>query len=150
VVVAVQPVRYGGYFPTTEEWVRLPVQIVFEEGSALDEADRTVLRGISDAFAVENQTLGRGIVRVRASGYSDLQREQPPGLGMARAEAVVEFFVTERGIPRQFFEVVDMGDGAAAGAAVDQASPSRVELMFLVHRQYDFEAPPDTEGQAPD
>ena len=117
---------------TAEEWIDLPVQILFDLGSAeLDDEDKAVLR--EGQVSLESRT---DVLRVRVEGFAFLEREPEAGLAVARAEAVVGFFVNDLGMQRELFEVVDAGDGVFHYYATspDRRQFSRVEFSMLVRR----------------
>ena len=117
----------------TEEWVRLPVYILFEQrGFELDDDDKAMLRELHAALAHRTD-----VGRIRVEGYVYQDRENVEGLAMSRAEAVVDHLVQEHGMPRELFEVDDRGDGAmySETGSPDPAYFSRVEFSALIRRE---------------
>lgn len=113
-----------------EEWVRLPVKIVFEQGSNLDESDHAMLRELM--ASVNHRT---DVVRIRVEGYAIPEWEaNHQGLAMARAEKVVDYLVIEGGMSRQFFELADAGGGYSDAGAMDRVQWQRVEFVALIRR----------------
>jgi outer membrane protein OmpA-like peptidoglycan-associated protein len=138
-VVQTQPVQPAGqpsYQPTTEEWVSLPVRILYPSGGArLDDQARAVIR--EGHATLVNRT---DIVRVRVEGHADGQgtEEANQRLGMERAQGVVDFLVGDLGMPRELFEVVSYGDTrplTSETTPTDRVQNRRVEFSILVRRQ---------------
>jgi len=117
----------------TEEWVRLPVYILFEQrGFELDDDDKAMLRELHASVAHRTD-----IIRIRAEGFVFQDREPVAGLALSRAEAAIDFLVEELGMNRDLFEVVDGGDGEPQGATSYYDPPfySRVRFSILVRRE---------------
>lgn len=132
----VQPIAQPSYRPTTEEWVHLPVRILYPSGgSRLDDQARAMIRE-GHATMVHRTD----IVRVRVEGHAD-GRGSVDGnnqLGMERAQGVVDFMVGELGMPRELFEVVTYGDErplTSETTATDRVQNRRTEFSILVRRQ---------------
>jgi len=122
--------------PTTEEWVNMPIKILYPSGgSRLDDQARAMLREVHASVAHRTD-----IVRVRVEGHADSRgsaalNEQ---LGLERAQGVVDFAVGELGMPRELFEVHSYGDTAPLTSdttAADRVQNRRVEFKLLVRRQ---------------
>jgi outer membrane protein OmpA-like peptidoglycan-associated protein len=132
----VQPVGQPTYRPTTEEWVQLPVRILYPSGGArLDDQARAMIREFHASLV--NRT---DIVRIRCEGHADGQgsTEANERLGMERAQGVVDFAVGDLGLPRELFEVVTFGDTrplTSETTASDRVQNRRVEFSILVRRQ---------------
>jgi outer membrane protein OmpA-like peptidoglycan-associated protein len=132
----VQPVGQPSYQPTTEEWVTLPVRILYPSGGArLDDQARAMIR--EGHASLVNRT---DIVRVRVEGHADGQGSEDANqrLGMERAQGVVDFLVGELGMPRELFEIVSYGDTrplTSETTASDRVQNRRVEFSILVRRQ---------------
>lgn len=131
-----QPVGEPSYRPTTEEWVQLPVRILYPSGgSRLDDQARAVIR--EGHASMVHRT---DIVRVRVEGHADGRGSVDANhqLGMERAQGVVDFMVGELGMPRELFEVVSYGDErplTSETTASDRVQNRRVEFSILVRRQ---------------
>jgi len=132
----VQPVGQPTYRPTTEEWVQLPVRILYPSGGArLDDQARAMIREFHASLV--NRT---DIIRIRCEGHADDQgqAEANERLGLERAQGVVDFGVGELGLPRELFEVVSFGDtqpDTSNTTASDRLQNRRVEFSILVRRQ---------------
>jgi OOP family OmpA-OmpF porin len=124
------------YQPTTEEWVHLPVRILYPSGGArLDDQARAMIREFHASLV--NRT---DIIRIRCEGHADDQgqAEANERLGLERAQGVVDFGVGELGLPRELFEVVSFGDtqpDTSNTTASDRLQNRRVEFSILVRRQ---------------
>jgi outer membrane protein OmpA-like peptidoglycan-associated protein len=133
--VVAQPVQ-PSYQPTTEEWVHLPVRILYPSGGArLDDQARAMIREFHASLV--NRT---DIIRIRCEGHADDQgrSEDNMRLGMERAQGVVDFAVGELGLPRELFEVTSFGDtqpDTSNTTAADRLQNRRVEFSILVRRQ---------------
>lgn len=131
-----QQVGEPSYRPTTEEWVQLPVRILYPSGgSRLDDQARAVIR--EGHASLVHRT---DIVRVRVEGHSDGRgtTDANQQLGMERAQGVTDFLVGELGMPRELFEVVSYGDErpiTSESSAPDRLQNRRVEFSILVRRQ---------------
>jgi outer membrane protein OmpA-like peptidoglycan-associated protein len=131
-----QPAGEPSYRPTTEEWVQLPVRILYPSGgSRLDDQARAVIR--EGHASMVHRT---DIVRVRVEGHADGRGSVDANhqLGMERAQGVVDFMVGELGMPRELFEVVSYGDErplTSETTASDRVQNRRVEFSILVRRQ---------------
>jgi outer membrane protein OmpA-like peptidoglycan-associated protein len=132
----VQPVGQPSYQPTTEEWVQLPVRILYPSGGArLDDQARAMIREFHASLV--NRT---DIVRIRCEGHADGQGsvEANERLGLERAQGVVDFAVGDLGLPRELFEVISYGDTrplTSETTASDRVQNRRVEFSILVRRQ---------------
>jgi len=132
----VQPVGQPSYQPTTEEWVALPVKILYPSGgSRLDDQARAMLREFHASMVSRTD-----IVRIRVEGHADGRgsHEANEQLGLERAQGVVDFAVGELGMPRELFEVYSYGDTApltSDTSAADRVQNRRVEFKILVRRQ---------------
>lgn len=131
-----QPTGQPSYQPTTEEWVALPVKILYPSGgSRLDDQARAMLREFHASMV--NRT---DIVRVRVEGHADSRGSEEANrqLGLERAQGVVDFAVGDLGMPRELFEVHSYGDEApitSDTSAADRVQNRRVEFKILVRRQ---------------
>ena len=131
-----QPVAQPTYQPTTEEWVHLPVRIVYPTGgSRLNDEARALLREAHASMAHRTD-----IVRIRVEGHADGRGNDEANnqLGMERAQGVVDFMVGELGLPRELFETVTFGDErplTSETTAADRVQNRRVEFSILVRRQ---------------
>jgi outer membrane protein OmpA-like peptidoglycan-associated protein len=131
-----QPPGEPTYRPTTEEWVQLPVRILYPSGgSRLDDQARAVIR--EGHASMVHRT---DIVRVRVEGHADGRgtTDANQQLGMERAQGVVDFMVGDLGMPRELFEVVSYGDErplTSESSAPDRLQNRRVEFSILVRRQ---------------
>lgn len=115
-----------------EEWVRLPVQILFWlRRHYLDDSDRAMIREVQ--MALEQRT---DVLRIRVAGHVYLDRESEAGLALARANAVIDYMTDELGMPRDLFEAMDGGDGSMWSEAADPDTNQfrRVEFSMLVRR----------------
>ncbi len=122
--------------PTTEEWVHLPVRVLYPSGGArLDDMARAIIR---EGYAsLSHRT---DIVRVRLEGHADGRgtEEQNRQLGLDRATGVMDMLVGELGMPRELFEVISFGDErpiTSETTAADRVQNRRVEFSILVRRQ---------------
>ena len=135
-VAPAQPVGEPSYRPTTEEWVHLPVRILYPTGgSRLDDQARAMIR---EGYAT--MVHRTDIVRVRVEGHADGRgsAEANNALGLERAQGVVDFMVGELGMPRELFEVVSYGDErpiTSETTTEDRVQNRRVEFSILVRRQ---------------
>jgi OOP family OmpA-OmpF porin len=124
------------YRPTTEEWVHLPVRLVYPTGgSRLSDEHRAMLREAHASLA--NRT---DIVRIRVEGHTDERgnRELNEQLSMERAQSVVDYLVGDLGLPRELFEARGFGEEApvtSGTTASDRVQNRRVEFSILVRRQ---------------
>jgi outer membrane protein OmpA-like peptidoglycan-associated protein len=131
-----QPQGQPSYRPTTEEWVQLPVRILYPSGgSRLDDQARAMIR--EGHASLVHRT---DIVRVRVEGHADGRgtTEANHQLGLDRAQGVTDFLVGELGMPRELFEVVSYGDErplTSETSAPDRLQNRRVEFSILVRRQ---------------
>jgi len=122
--------------PTTEEWVQLPVRVLYPSGgSRLDEQARAMIR---EGYAsLAHRTY---IIRIRVEGHAD-GRGSPEAnhqLALERAQGVVDFLVGELGMPRELFELHSYGDErplTSETTAADRVQNRRVEFSILVRRQ---------------
>ncbi len=131
-----QPTRPTTNLTYTEEWVHLPVQLVYASGSTrLSDENRALLR---EGYAsVAHRT---DIVRVRVEGHTDSRGDRATNeqIAQERAQGVIDFLVGELGMPRELFEVQSLGENAprASGEnAGDRLLNRRVEFSILVRRQ---------------
>src|SRR5262245_52167058 len=87
-----------------EQWVHMPVMVVFPTGSTvIDEENRVILSEIITTAQTRTD-----IRRIRVEGHVDLCGSQPDQnrqLALARAVAVAEAMVT-MGVPRELIETV--------------------------------------------
>ena len=131
-----QPTSQPTYRPTTEEWISLPVKILYPSGgSRLDDQARAMLRELHSSAVHRTD-----IVRVRVEGHADSRGSEEANrrLGMERAQGVVDFLVGELGMPRELFEVHSYGDEmpiTSDTTAADRVQNRRVEFKALVRRQ---------------
>jgi outer membrane protein OmpA-like peptidoglycan-associated protein len=122
--------------PTTEEWVSLPVRILYPTGGArLDDQARAMCREGHASLAHRTD-----IVRVRVEGHADGRGSEAANhqLGLERAQGVVDFLVGDLGMPRELFEIVSYGDDhpiTSDTTTADQVQNRRVEFSILVRRQ---------------
>lgn len=113
-----------------DEWIRIPVKIIFEQGSDLDESDHAMLQELMASVVQRTD-----VIRIRVEGYAIPEWEaNHQGLAMARAEKVVDYLVIEGGMSRQFFELVDAGGGYSDAGAMDRVQWQRVEFVALIRR----------------
>jgi OmpA-OmpF porin, OOP family len=132
----VQPAPQPVARPTTEEWVALPIKILYPSGgSRLDDAARAMLREGHASLSARTD-----IVRVRVEGHADSQGSAAANqqLGLDRAQGVVDFLVGEIGMPRELFEVHSYGDTMPITSDTtqqDRVQNRRVEFKILVRRQ---------------
>ncbi len=133
---APQPTAEPAYRPTTEEWVHLPVRLVYPTGgSRLSDEHRAMLREAHSSLAHRTD-----IVRVRVEGHADSRgnEELNQRLSEERAQAVVDFLVGDLGMPRELFETVGYGSTrplTSETTASDRVQNRRVEFSILVRRQ---------------
>lgn len=111
-----------------EEWISLPARIIFTSGAELSDMARQILLELADILASHP-----GIVRVRVTGYIYPERETNPMLGLARAQAIVDFLVLN-GISRQLFEVASDDQYPRYSGSIDAVMFQRAELSALVRR----------------
>lgn len=136
VVAAPAPAPAPTHYPTTEEWVQLPIRLVYPTGgSYLSEENRAILREGHATLAHRTD-----IVRIRVEGHADSRgsTEANQRLSEERAAAVVDFFVGELGMPRELFETRGFGDTrpiTSETTAADRVQNRRVEFSILVRRR---------------
>lgn len=115
----------------TEEWIRLPIRILFEEGSAeLDHQDRATLRRLMVSIAHRTD-----IVQFRVEGHLNTYSSEATNsrLALERARAVIGFFVNTLGMPPDLFREVSHGNSRPI--IIDgHAQNRRVEMSMLVRR----------------
>jgi OOP family OmpA-OmpF porin len=122
--------------PTTEEWVHLPVRVLYPSGGArLDDQARALIREGYASLAHRTD-----IVRIRLEGHADGRGSEEANhqLGLERAQGVLDFLVGEMGMPRELFELVSYGDDqpiTSDTTAADRVQNRRVEFSILVRRQ---------------
>jgi outer membrane protein OmpA-like peptidoglycan-associated protein len=133
VVVAPPPQRTHPV--TTEEWVAVPIRILYPlGGSRLDDEARAMLREVHSSMASRTD-----IIRISVEGHTDSRgmRETNERLGIERAQGVVDFLVGDLGLPRELFEVHGFGDTrpiTSCTTAADCLQNRRVEFRMLVRR----------------
>ena len=119
----------------TNEWVAMPVRILFPRGgSRLDDMSRAMLRELHATASHRTD-----IVRISVEGHADSRGSEQANerLGMERAQGVVDFLVGELGMPRELFEVHTFGDDrplTSCTNAADCLQNRRVEFRILVRR----------------
>ena len=132
-VLAVQPIT-DEEEPTevVEEWVQVPVRILFDPGSAdLGDVGQAMLREFQATLSHRTDVL-----RIRATGFTFREDDREESLALARVQVVIDFMVTGLGMDREMFEPVArrgeplMGDFAPS----DYPSHRRVEFSLLVRR----------------
>jgi outer membrane protein OmpA-like peptidoglycan-associated protein len=114
-----------------EEWVRFPNTISYRVHEAsVPESAREQLRELRDRLVQDD------VVRVRVAGaaHGESSDEANDQLGLARAEAVVDYFVDQLGLRRDLFEVESYGNRRplAYVTEADRPEPERVEIMVLI------------------
>jgi outer membrane protein OmpA-like peptidoglycan-associated protein len=130
-----QPVGSPAYGPTSEEWVQMPVRVLFPGGGErLDAEGQAMVDELRTAL--ENRT---DVVRVRVEGHADERGSSEANRRVARerAEAVVDHMVRELGMPREMFEIESYGDErplTSETASADRTQNRRVEFSLLVRR----------------
>ena len=116
-----------------EEWVQIPIYIIFDRhASILDDDDEALLHELHDMLSHRTDVL-----RIRVLGFTIPRDEPESGLALARAEAVIDFMVTELGMPSEMLEAIDRGGEEPWGdlAPTDYPQHRRVELQALVRRE---------------
>lgn len=132
----VAPAPTVTYTPTTEEWVHMPVRIIFEPGSSyLSPEARAVLAEAHASMAHRTD-----IVRVRIEGHTDPRGPEAHNdrLALERAQSVMDYIVGTLGMPRELFEVQGFGSSrplTSNTTEADRAQNRRVEFSLLVRRQ---------------
>ena len=122
--------------PTTEEWVEMPVRIVYRlGGSRLDDEARALLRELHATASHRTD-----IIRISVEGHADSRgsTEANERLGAERAHGVVDFLVGELGLPRELFETHSFGDTRPLTSCTTEADclqNRRVEFRLLVRRR---------------
>jgi OOP family OmpA-OmpF porin len=130
-----QPVAAPTHYPTTEEWVQLPMRLLYPTGgSYLSEENRAILREAHASVAHRTD-----IIRIRVEGHTDSRGDEAGNqrLSEERAQAVVDFLTGELGLPRELFETVGYGDTrpiTSETSAGDRVQNRRVEFSILVRR----------------
>lgn len=134
-VQTVQTTPQPAYRPTTEEWVRMPVRILYPTGgSRLDDQGRAMIREGHASMAHRTD-----IIRIKVIGYTDRRgnAEQNRRLSLERAQGVVDFMVGDLGMPRELFETEHRGEDAPITSGTteqDRIQNRRVEFEILVRR----------------
>jgi len=122
--------------PEPEEWVDMPVRIVYRlGGSRLDDVSRALLRELHATASHRTD-----IVRISVEGHADSRgsAEANERLGAERAHGVVDFLVGELGMPRELFETHSFGDSRPITSCTTEADclqNRRVEFRLLVRRR---------------
>ena len=127
-----EPVAQG---PMVEEWIQLPVRILFATGGAVLSAEN---RAMLDQ-AVQTLRARDDVVRVRIEGHSDTRGPDSNNtqLSLQRAQAVMDYLVS-RGVPNSMLEVAGYGAERPlvieGGHDENRAQNRRVEFSALLRR----------------
>ncbi len=124
------------HHPTTEEWVHLPVRILFENGSSYVNPEARAM--LAEAHA--SMAHRTDIVRIRIEGHTDTRGSEAGNdrLALERAQNVMDYLVGTLGMPRELFEVQGYGSTrplTSNTTHADRAQNRRVEFTILVRRQ---------------
>ncbi len=127
-----QPVATG---PMVEEWIQLPVRILFTTAGAELSAEN---RALLDQ-AVQTLRTREDIVRVRIEGHTDTRGRDANNaeLSLQRAEQVKAYLISQ-GVPAQMLETA--GYGAQRPLVIEgnyeenRAQNRRVEFSALIRR----------------
>lgn len=116
-----------------EEWVHVPVRLLFAEGSSsVDDMARTLLREMHASLAHRTD-----IVQIQVEGHTNPSSSEANNsqLALNRARNVVAFMVNELGMAREQIKVVSYG--STRPVTQDHAHSvqnRRVEFSILVRR----------------
>lgn len=120
---------------TVEEWIQLPVRILFTTaGDELSAENRALLDQAVQTLRARND-----IQRVRIEGHTDTRGRDAENseLSLQRAQAVMNYLVS-RGVPQGMLEVVGYGAErplvVEAGHEENRTQNRRVEFSALVSR----------------
>jgi hypothetical protein len=128
-VIGAEPA--AGEAGASGEWVHLPMSVVAPTsgGVELDEPSRAMLRELAESVASRSDA---GTIRIEAHDDGPDATET----GRARAEAAVDYLVSELGVPRERIVVESYGNTmplTSETTAADRALNRRLEFSVLTN-----------------